>query len=142
MTREQIEALMGLEKKATAREWNRVCNVLTGLWCIGRIEEHTAKQLGGSADSELACELRNAAPDLFRLALYGLAAEKVVVNNNANDDLHIRRIHTLEAELAAEREAVRVLAHDKVHGVADMIGGDVCRNPIASAAVRKAGENQ
>ncbi len=36
------------------------------------------------------------------------------------------------------REAVRVLAHDRVHGVPDMVGATVLANPIAAEAVRAA----
>jgi len=48
---------------------------------------------------------------------------------------------TLQAEITQLREAVRVLAHDKVNGVPDMIGADVVSNRIAYDAVNKALSN-
>lgn len=41
-------------------------------------------------------------------------------------------------EIAELREAVRVLARDKLHGIADMIGADVLATPIARAAIEAA----
>jgi hypothetical protein len=46
-----------------------------------------------------------------------------------------------QAEIADLREAVRVLAHDKVNGVPDMIGAEVVSNRIAYDAVNKARSN-
>ena len=96
-------------------------------------------------DDEDQCRAGNAASDMRDECA---TLERELETEKTNRNFFIEKGATLErelaalnierdqlrAELAAEREAVRVLAHDKVHGVADMIGGDVCRNPIASAA--------
>jgi len=47
----------------------------------------------------------------------------------------------LQRENEALRDAVRVLAHDKVNGVPDMIGAAVVSNRIAYDAVKKALSN-
>ncbi len=52
--------------------------------------------------------------------------------SSAGDD-----IRDLLTALDANREAVMVLAKDKVHGVADMIGREVCENAIAHAAIKE-----
>jgi hypothetical protein len=51
------------------------------------------------------------------------------------------QVRQLEAEVKDLRDAVRVLAHDKVNGVPDMIGADVVSNRIAYDAVNKALSN-
>ena len=40
------------------------------------------------------------------------------------------QVRQLEAEVKDLRDAVRVLAHDKVNGVPDMIGADVVSNTL------------
>lgn len=50
------------------------------------------------------------------------------------------RIAELEADNAALREAVRVLARWCANSLDDMMPGFVCENSIASAAVREAKE--
>lgn len=45
---------------------------------------------------------------------------------------------TFSQRIAELEEAVRVLAHDRVHGIADMIGAAVINNHTARAAVEKA----
>lgn len=47
-------------------------------------------------------------------------------------------VRELLAELDAYRKAVKVLAKDKVHGVADMIGREVCDDAVAYAAIKEA----
>ncbi len=65
-------------------------------------------------------------------------------NDYIKDPLCRRVYHALgqsAAEITRLREAVRVLAHDKVNGVPDMIGADVVSNRIAYDAVNKALSN-
>lgn len=49
-----------------------------------------------------------------------------------------KTVDDLLAKITELREAVRVLAEDKIHGVADMVSGAVVANPIALAAIEKA----
>lgn len=48
------------------------------------------------------------------------------------------KVEELEQENKELLKAIKVLAHDRVHGVADIIGAAVLSNPIAADAINEA----
>lgn len=82
ITREQIMEMMELEKKVAEAPWLVQDDSGITILCMttndGQPYLGTVGGVGHYDTRDFIIALRNAAPDLFRLALYGLAAKRMV----------------------------------------------------------------